>query len=104
MNRSEDCYLGWFRLLYFYSFFIEYFLWLAVRRTILFLLFIAMRFSLCGLYASLFSQLLSKGIDYATVSMIIGEHFSEVDDKLINLIQLNQTCSRELTLICLLLL
>jgi hypothetical protein len=82
-------------LLYFlFILFIEYFLWLKpLGRTILFLLFIAVEvfFFVRFICFPVFKLTkLSKGIDYATASMIIGEHFSEVDDKLINFIQLNQ--------------
>ena len=49
-----------------------------------------MRFILYPL-AKLFK--LSKGIDYEQASKIIGEHFPEVNDKLLNILQLHKTAS-----------
>ena len=82
-------------LLYFiFTLFVEYFLWLKpTARTILFVLFIAvelfllLRFILFPLF-KLFK--LQKGIDYNQASNIIGNHFSEVGDKLTNFLQLSQ--------------
>lgn len=82
-----------FGLLYlFFTLFIEYFLWLKpTGRTILFWtfvgveLFLLSRFILFPLF-KLFK--LQKGIDYKQASQIIGNHFSEVNDKLINFLQL----------------
>jgi hypothetical protein len=82
-------------LLYFlFTLFVEYFLWLKpTARTILFWSFIAvelfllLRFILFPLF-KLFK--LQKGIDYTEASKIIGSHFNEVGDKLINFLQLSE--------------
>ncbi|WP_035676898.1 DUF4175 family protein [Flavobacterium limnosediminis] len=82
---------------------VEYFLWLSPSgRTILFWLFITveifllLRFILFPVF-KLFK--LQKGIDYNEASKIIGNHFSEVSDKLTNFLQLNnQTNPSELLL------
>lgn len=81
-------------LLYlFFTLIVEYFLWLKpTGRTILFWSFIAvevfllMRFILFPLF-QLFK--LKKGIDYSEASIIIGNHFNEVSDKLTNFLQLS---------------
>ena len=82
-------------LLYFiFTLFVEYFLWLKpTARTVLFYafifveLFLLFRF-ICFPLFKLFK--LQKGIDYKEASIIIGNHFSEVNDKLINFLQLSQ--------------
>lgn len=82
-------------LLYFlFTLFVEYFLWLKpTARTILFWSFVAveiyllLRFILFPVF-KLFK--LQKGIDYSEASRIIGNHFSEVGDKLTNFLQLSQ--------------
>ncbi|MFG4000699.1 O-antigen polymerase [Flavobacterium aquidurense] len=96
-----------FGLLYFlFTLFIEYFLWLKpIGRTFLFWIFIAVevfllfRFILFPIF-KLFK--LQKGIDYNQASTIIGNHFTEVSDKLTNFLQLsaseNSTESSELML------
>ena len=73
--------------------FIEYFLWLKpIARTILFFafivveLFLVIRFIFFPL-SRLFK--LQKGIDYDQASNIIGNHFTEVSDKLTNYLQLS---------------
>ncbi|OXA72332.1 hypothetical protein B0A67_07250 [Flavobacterium aquidurense] len=83
-----------FGLLYFlFTLFIEYFLWLKpIGRTFLFWIFIAVevfllfRFILFPVF-KLFK--LQKGIDYNQASTIIGNHFTEVSDKLTNFLQLS---------------
>jgi hypothetical protein len=83
-----------FGLLYFlFTLFIEYFLWLKpLGRTLLFWLFIGVevfllfRFILFPIF-KLFK--LQKGIDYNQASAIIGNHFTEVSDKLTNFLQLS---------------
>lgn len=83
-----------FGLLYFlFTLFIEYFLWLKpFGRTLLFWIFIAVevfllfRFILFPIF-KLFK--LQKGIDYNQASTIIGNHFTEVSDKLTNFLQLS---------------
>ncbi|WP_106793699.1 DUF4175 family protein [Aquimarina sp. Aq78] len=73
---------------------IENFLWLSrLGRTILFWLFIAVEFGLFIKFilvpiAKLFK--LTKGIDYEKASEIIGNHFPEVSDRLLNLLQLSE--------------
>ena len=81
-------------LLYFlFTLFVEYFLWLKpVGRTILFWTFVGVevyllfRFILFPIF-KLFK--LKKGIDYNQASAIIGNHFTEVSDKLTNFLQLS---------------
>jgi len=86
-------------LLYFIvTLLIEYFLWLPTSgRTILFWLFVVVelflliRFIVFPLF-KLFK--LQQGLNYKQASAIIGNHFSEVQDKLLNFLQLldqNQT-------------
>ncbi|MEY8849478.1 DUF4175 family protein [Psychroserpens sp. XS_ASV72] len=82
-------------LLYFIAILlIEYFLWLnPTARTILFWVFIAVELALFSKFivfplAKLFK--LQKGIDHEQASKIIGNHFPEVNDKLLNVLQLNQ--------------
>lgn len=83
-------------LLYFLlTLLIEHFLWLnTTARTILFWLFISVELALLVKFiaiplAKLFK--LKKGIDYAKAAKIIGKHFPEVDDKLLNVIQLKDS-------------
>ncbi|WP_276977335.1 hypothetical protein [Flavobacterium filum] len=85
-------FVGFGLLYFFFTLFVEYFLWLKpTGRTILFWtfvgveLFLLSRFILFPLF-KLFK--LQKGIDYKQASQIIGNHFSEVNDKLINFLQL----------------
>ncbi len=82
-------------LLYFLiTLLVEYFLWLnPLGRRILFISFIAVEIALFVRFiafplAKLFK--LKKGINYEEASKIIGNHFPEVSDKLLNVIQLNQ--------------
>ena len=81
-------------LLYFlFTLFIEYFLWLKPNaRTILFWTFIIVELFLLFRFIAfpLFKLFkLQKGIDYNEASTIIGNHFSEVGDKLTNFLQLS---------------
>lgn len=80
-------------LLYFLAILlIEYMLWLnPTARTILFWVFVAVELALLIRFiaiplAKLFK--LQKGINYEDASKIIGNHFPEVDDKLLNVLQL----------------
>ena len=82
-------------LLYFIAtLFIEYILWLEPRaRTVLFWVFIVVELALFTKFiaipiAKLFN--LKKGIDFETASKLIGNHFPEVNDKLLNVLQLNR--------------
>lgn len=86
-----------------FTLFVEYFLWLKpIGRTILFWTFIAVEFFLLFRFIlfpifKLFK--LQKGINYEEASNIIGDHFSEVNDKLKNFLQLsNDTNQSELLL------
>ncbi len=83
-------------LLYFIvTLLIEHFLWLSqTGRTILFWVFVLVEASLFARFiafplAKLFK--LQKGIDFAQASIIIGNHFPQVKDKLLNLLQLKQS-------------
>ena len=85
-------------LLYFlFTLFIEYVLWLnPLARTILFWLFILVEvFLIAKLIAIPLAKLfkLKKGINYFDASKIIGQHFPEVNDKLLNVLQLQQNQS-----------
>lgn len=77
----------------FFTLFIEYFLWLKPSgRTFLFWAFIVieglllLRYILFPLF-QLFK--LKKGLNYNQASVIIGNHFNEVSDKLTNFLQLS---------------
>ena len=86
-------------LLYFiFTLLIEYFLWLPIQgRTLLFWLFVVVESYLLIRYIAfpLFKLFkLQKGINHEQAALIIGNHFSEVQDKLLNFLQLthqNQT-------------
>lgn len=85
-----------FGVLYlFVTLFIEYFLWLEpLARTILFWTFICIEFLFLFRFIliPLFKLLgVRKGISDVVASKIIGTHFKEVDDKLLNIIQLKST-------------
>lgn len=74
---------------------IEYFLWLKpLARTILFWVFIAVEL---GLFVKFIINPLTKlfklreGINYEDASRLIGAHFPEVNDKLLNVLQLQAT-------------
>lgn len=73
---------------------VEYFLWLnSVGRRLLFWTFVVFELALFVRFiafpiAKLFR--LRKGIDYEAASRIIGNHFPQVSDKLLNVIQLNR--------------
>lgn len=82
-------------LLYFiFTLFVEYALWLGTTaRTVLFWAFIIVEL---GLFVKFIVFPLTQlfniriGIDFETASKLIGNHFPEVDDKLLNVLQLNQ--------------
>ncbi len=89
-----------FGLLYFlFTLFIEYFLWLKpLGRTFLFWLFVGVEvFLLVRLILFPLFKLfkLQKGIDYTQASKIIGNHFTEVSDKLTNFLQLSSENNAE---------
>ncbi|WP_299714315.1 DUF4175 family protein [uncultured Tenacibaculum sp.] len=86
-----------------FTLFIEYFFWLKpAARTVLFWLFIAVELFLlirfiCFPIFKLFG--LKKGITNEAASKLIGNHFPEVQDKLLNFLQLkNNTNTSELLL------
>ncbi|MFD1292869.1 DUF4175 family protein [Lutibacter holmesii] len=80
-------------LLYFiFTLLVEYFFWLKpLARTVLFVLFIGVEVALVVFYI-LFPIFklwgLKNGINELEASKIIGNHFPEVNDKLLNMIQL----------------
>lgn len=83
-------------LLYFiFTLLLEHFLWLnSAARTVLFWLFIVVELALFVKFitlplAKLFK--LQKGINYKEASTIIGSHFPEVNDKLLNVLQLKES-------------
>lgn len=73
---------------------IEHFLWLSqTGRTILFWLFVVVEVVLFGRFIAFpIAKLLKlkEGIDFAQASKIIGNHFPEVNDKLLNVLQLKE--------------
>ena len=77
---------------------IEHFLWLnPTGRTILFWLFVIVEVVLFTNFIAIpLSKLLKlqKGINFEKASRIIGEHFPEVNDKLLNVLQLNESQSQ----------
>ena len=93
-----------FGLLYFLiTLLVEYFFWLSpAGRTVLFWLFVGVEVALLIKFiavplARLFK--LSKGINYKDAASLIGSHFPEVSDKLINTLQLhNESTDSELIL------
>jgi hypothetical protein len=82
-------------LLYFIiTLFVEFMLWLnPTARTVLFWTFIVVELGLFVKFIAMpLLQLfkLRSGIDYETASKLIGNHFPEVNDKLLNVLQLDQ--------------
>jgi len=87
-----------FGLLYFiFTLFVEYLLWLKpTGRTLLFWVFVAVEVALLIKYIIIpvFKLIgLTKGLSASDASRIIGTHFSEVDDKLLNMLQLHESSS-----------
>ena len=88
-----------FGLLYFLTtLLIEYFLWLnATFRTILFWLFVVVEVLLVIKFIIVPIDKLLKlqeGINYEYASKIIGKHFPQVSDKLLNVLQLEKETSK----------
>lgn len=86
-------------LLYFLlTLFIEHVFWLnTTARMLLFWVFILVELGLLAKFlfmplAKLFK--LQKGIDFEEASKIIGQHFPEVSDKLLNVLQLQKSTSQ----------
>ncbi len=78
--------------------FIEYVLWLGpTARGVLFWVFVIVEVGLFFRFiiwplSKLFK--LQKGIDYEEASLIIGKHFPEVNDKLLNVLQLQKSADQ----------
>ncbi|MBP1838677.1 hypothetical protein [Formosa algae] len=86
-------------LLYFLlTLLVEHFLWLnQIARAILFWLFILVEVLLFVKFILIpISKLfkLQKGINYEEASKLIGNHFPEVNDKLLNVLQLHEDASQ----------
>src|SRR5690606_9693329 len=81
-----------------FTLFLEYVLWLnTTARTVLFWVFILVEVGLFVKFIAIpLDKLfkLQKGIDYEEASKIIGHHFPEVNDKLLNVLQLKQNTSQ----------
>ncbi|WP_223032346.1 DUF4175 family protein [Hanstruepera marina] len=77
-----------------FTLWVEYIFWLSPGlRTLLFWVFVAVEAALFVKFILFpLAQLLKlkKGIDYQEASKIIGQHFPEINDKLLNVLQLNQ--------------
>ena len=92
--RGTIFFIGLGLLYFIFTLFIEYLLWLKpTARTFLFLAFILVELFLLARFIAfpifkLFK--LQKGIDYKEASTIIGNHFSEVGDRLTNFLQLSE--------------
>ncbi|MDG2195062.1 MAG: hypothetical protein P8K77_09520 [Polaribacter sp.] len=82
-------------LYFFFTLFVEYFLWLQpTARTLLFWVFISVELGL--LFKLIFTPIFKligfkKGISLAESSKLIGKHFPEVKDKLLNVLQLKES-------------
>lgn len=96
--RGKIFFVGLGLVYFIFTLFVEHFLWLRpMERAVLFCLFIIVEmFLLVRLILFPFSKLvkLQKGIDHQQASEIIGSHFNEVGDKLINFLQLVQNTER----------
>ncbi len=92
--RGVIFFVGLGLLYFFFTLFVEYFLWLKpTLRTVLFWMFIIVEvFLLIRFIAFPLFKLfkLQRGIDFDQASVIIGNHFNEVGDKLTNFLQLSQ--------------
>ncbi|WP_445748215.1 DUF4175 family protein [Polaribacter sp.] len=92
--RGSILFLSFGILYLFFTLFIEYFLWLKpLSRTILFWIFILVELFLLTKFIlfPIFKIVgLKKGISFEEASKIIGNHFPEVEDKLLNILQLQQ--------------
>ncbi|MCG1035079.1 DUF4175 family protein [Polaribacter sargassicola] len=88
-----------FGLLYLlFTLFLEYFLWLKpYARTILFWLFLLVELFLLirFIFVPIFKLVgLRKGISFEECSKIIGNHFPQVQDKLLNILQLQKSLEK----------
>ena len=96
--RGSILFLSFGIIYLFFILFIEYFLWLKpLSRSILFWIFIFVELLLLTKFI-LFPVFkivgLQKGISFEESSKIIGRHFPEVGDKLLNILQLKQQSSQ----------
>lgn len=91
--RGTILFVGLGLLYFIFTLLVEYFLWLPQGgRTVLFWMFIAVEIFLLFrfiLFPTFKLFKLQKGIDYTQASDIIGKHFSEINDKLTNFLQLS---------------
>ena len=85
-------------LYFFFTVFLEYFLWLKpTARTLLFWLFLLVELFLLirFIFIPIFKLVgLRKGISNEQSSKIIGSHFPEVQDKLLNILQLKNSSNQ----------
>ena len=92
--RGSILFLSFGILYLFITLFVEYFFWLKpFSRTFLFWLFVLGELFLLItlIFFPIFKIIgLKKGLSFEESSKIIGNHFPEVSDKLINILQLNQ--------------
>ena len=90
--RGSILFLALGMLYLLFTLFIEHSLWMGIAgRTVLFWLFVLTELALLLRFVALpLLKLLGlrKGISDAEASLIIGRHFKEVEDKLLNIIQL----------------
>lgn len=97
--RGSLFFIGLGLIYFLFTLFIEYFLWLKpIGRTILFVFFVVVEaFLLIRFVAFPIFKLfkLQKGINFEEASAIIGTHFTEVSDKLVNFLQLSDTVNQE---------
>ena len=91
--RGTIFFVGFGLIYFFVTSFIEYFLWLKpTGRTFLFVLFISVQLFLFLrfiVFPIIKLLKLQEGINHNDASKIIGNHFSEVSDKLTNFLQLS---------------
>ncbi|MGA9637357.1 hypothetical protein [Flavobacterium sp.] len=96
--RGSVIFIGLGLLYLLLTLFVEYFLWLEpLSRTILFWTFVGVEVFLFFRFILFpISKLLKlqKGIDYKQASVIIGNHFSVVNDQLTNFLQLSNDNSK----------
>lgn len=78
---------------------LEYFFWLnKLGRMLLFWFFLLIEFALLGWFVArplLAFFKLKRGLNHEQAAKIIGRHFSEVSDKLINLLQLSSISEKD---------
>ncbi|MFV8341555.1 hypothetical protein [Flavobacterium sp. XS2P39] len=98
--RGTIFFIGLGLLYFLFTLFVEYFLWLKpMGRTILFWVFVGVEVYLLTRFIifPIFKLLrLQKGIDYNEASAIIGNHFTEVSDKLTNFLQLSNPAEHQI--------